>query len=144
MLPNGAGTCPANTTPVFRLYNNGVGGAPNHRFTTSATIRQTMINQGWTPEGSGIGVSLCADIAVAPPVNVPLAKSNALVGGTWYFAYTFGASYIDPFVFNRVEANTGAGSADQPYNVWGVNQFNETVLASWSISRDEFVMLSHW
>ena len=26
------GTCPAGTSPVYRLYNHGQGGAPNHRF----------------------------------------------------------------------------------------------------------------
>jgi hypothetical protein len=28
------GSCPANTLPVYRLYNNGQGAAPNHRYTT--------------------------------------------------------------------------------------------------------------
>ncbi len=36
-----------------------MGNAPNHRFVTSSTERQTMINQGWTPEGAGIGVGMC-------------------------------------------------------------------------------------
>ncbi len=59
MLPSGTGACPAGTIPVYRLYNNGAGGAPNHRFTTSLTVRQIMLNQGHTPEGNGIGVSMC-------------------------------------------------------------------------------------
>jgi YVTN family beta-propeller protein len=33
--------------------------APNHRFVTSFAERQNMINQGWTPEGSGSGVGMC-------------------------------------------------------------------------------------
>jgi hypothetical protein len=60
MLPDGTGACPTGTVPVYRLYNNGMGSAPNHRFVTSLAERQTMVNQGWTPEGNGIGVGLCA------------------------------------------------------------------------------------
>ncbi len=59
-LPDAAGTCPAGTVPVFRLYNNGQGGAPNHRFTTSDTTRAQMIAQGYIAEGAGTGVGFCA------------------------------------------------------------------------------------
>ena len=60
MLPDaGTGACPAGTLPVYRLYNNGMGNAPNHRFVTSSAERQNMINQTWTPEGAGIGVGMC-------------------------------------------------------------------------------------
>jgi hypothetical protein len=54
------GSCPASTIPVYRLYNNGMGGAPNHRFTTDATVRTQMIAAGWVPEGYGIGVGFCS------------------------------------------------------------------------------------
>jgi YVTN family beta-propeller protein len=60
MLPDGAsGACPTGTTSVYRLYNNGMGNAPNHRFVTSFAERQNMINQGWVAEGAGIGVGMC-------------------------------------------------------------------------------------
>jgi hypothetical protein len=52
-VPTVAGDCPADTAPVFRLYNNGMGGAPDHRYTTSRMIRDQMIGQGWIPEGYG-------------------------------------------------------------------------------------------
>jgi hypothetical protein len=46
---------------VFRLYNNGQGGAPNHRYTTDAAVRAAMIAAGWAPEGYGPqGVALCS------------------------------------------------------------------------------------
>jgi hypothetical protein len=46
--------------PVFRLYNNGMGGAPNHRFTTDAAVRSQMLDAGWIPEGAGQeGVAFC-------------------------------------------------------------------------------------
>ena len=43
--------CPASTRPVFRLYNNGMGGAPNHRYTTSWPVIDAMQAQGWLLEG---------------------------------------------------------------------------------------------
>jgi hypothetical protein len=50
----------AGTIPVYRLSNNNQGGAPNHRFVTSLTDRQTMLDKGYTAEGAGIGVGWCA------------------------------------------------------------------------------------
>jgi hypothetical protein len=32
---------PSQTIPVYRLYNNGMGGAPNHRLVTSLAERRT-------------------------------------------------------------------------------------------------------
>jgi mono/diheme cytochrome c family protein len=60
MLPDAAGNCPTGQIPVYRLFNNGMGGAPNHRFTTDPTIRAQMLTLGYTPEGYGIGVGWCA------------------------------------------------------------------------------------
>lgn len=59
-LPDAQGTCPAGTQPIYRLYNRGAGGAPNHRFTTDAAIRSGMLAQGWQAEGAGPGVTMCA------------------------------------------------------------------------------------
>ena len=53
------GTCAPPSVPLYRLYNNGSGGAPNHRYTTQTDVRTQMIGQGWTPEGLGIGVVAC-------------------------------------------------------------------------------------
>jgi len=59
-MPAADGTCPAGTLPIYRLYNNGQGGVPNHRFTTDANVRQQMIAAGWIAEGQGIGVGFCS------------------------------------------------------------------------------------
>jgi YVTN family beta-propeller protein len=60
MLPNAAsGACPSGTIPVYRLYNDSMGEAPNHRFVTSRIERQIMLVQGWVAEGAGIGVGMC-------------------------------------------------------------------------------------
>jgi mono/diheme cytochrome c family protein len=55
------GSCPPATQPVYRLYNNGQGAAPNHRYTTDTAIRTQMIAKGWVPEGYGAqGVIMCS------------------------------------------------------------------------------------
>ncbi len=46
------GTCSGGTVPLYRLYNNGQGGTPNHRYTTSTTILNQMIAAGWVFEGN--------------------------------------------------------------------------------------------
>ena len=60
-VPAADGSCAAGLTPVYRLYNNGQGGAPNHRYTTDLTVRAQMIAQGWVPEGFGPNaVEMCS------------------------------------------------------------------------------------
>jgi hypothetical protein len=59
--PDAIGNCPSGFAPVYRLYNNGQGGAPNHRYTTNFSTRARMIANGWIPEGYGaLGVVMCA------------------------------------------------------------------------------------
>ena len=60
-VPDDAGHCPAGTLPVYRLYNQGMGAAPNHRYTTSLATRAAMVAQGWVPEGIGPdAVEMCS------------------------------------------------------------------------------------
>jgi Repeat of unknown function (DUF5648) len=59
ILTSATGTCPAGTRPLYRLYNNGMSGAPNHRYTTETSVRVEMVLANWTPEGQGIGVVAC-------------------------------------------------------------------------------------
>jgi photosystem II stability/assembly factor-like uncharacterized protein len=60
-IPAADGSCAAGLTPVYRLYNNSQGGAPNHRYTTDAAARAQMIEQGWVSEGIGPdAVEMCA------------------------------------------------------------------------------------
>jgi hypothetical protein len=58
-LPASDGTCPEGTIPVYRLYNDGMGGAPNQRLITDANEFAQALTAGWIPEGEGIGVGLC-------------------------------------------------------------------------------------
>jgi len=59
VLPKGDGTCDPGLKPLYRVYNNGMGGAPNHRQVTDETLFETMKVLGWTPEGQGPGVIAC-------------------------------------------------------------------------------------
>lgn len=53
------GVCAANTTPVYRLFNNRADA--NHRYTTVTAVRDAMIAKGWTAEGDGPDrVVMCA------------------------------------------------------------------------------------
>ena len=52
------GTCPFETTPVYRVYNNRPDA--NHRYTTSVAVRDSMVQAGWIPEGYGANaVAFC-------------------------------------------------------------------------------------
>jgi len=58
-LPDATGGCAAGTVPLYRLYNDGKTGAPNHRYTARPAIRSQMLAQGWIAEGAGVGVVGC-------------------------------------------------------------------------------------
>ncbi len=45
------GTCPAGEMVVVRLYNNGMRGVANHRYTISPMVIDAMVEQGWIVEG---------------------------------------------------------------------------------------------
>lgn len=47
-----AGACQPGQTPIYRMFNNGMTGAPNHRFTTSLDVYNDFVNnRGWAGEG---------------------------------------------------------------------------------------------
>ncbi len=41
------------------MYNDGMSGAPNHRYTTDFDLRAQMLANGWIAEGEGIGIVGC-------------------------------------------------------------------------------------
>lgn len=60
-VPDLDGNCAVGTQPIYRLYNGGKSGAPNHRYTMSLVVRDHMLALGWIPEGYGAaGVMMCA------------------------------------------------------------------------------------
>ena len=46
-----AADCLPDRIPVLRLYNNGMGGQANHRYTTSRSEMRAMQDGGWIVEG---------------------------------------------------------------------------------------------
>jgi len=50
----GARTCSTGTQPLYRAYNNGMSGAPNHRYTTDPAVLDAMMAQGWVMEGEAV------------------------------------------------------------------------------------------
>ncbi len=40
------------TVALYRAYNNGAGGTPNHRFSIERAVIDAMVAQGWTDEGA--------------------------------------------------------------------------------------------
>lgn len=61
-VPDANGQCQAGMTPIFRMYNNGRGAAPNHRFTTDRATRDAFLSaHGFIAEGIGpLGVAMCS------------------------------------------------------------------------------------
>jgi len=47
-----AGDCAGDRIPVLRLYNDGMGGQANHRFTTSRSEARALKAAGWIVEGT--------------------------------------------------------------------------------------------
>jgi len=50
-LPDANGRCDVGFRPLYRLYNDFAGGAPNHRYTTSLRGFYAMLGEGWVFEG---------------------------------------------------------------------------------------------
>ena len=60
ILPT-AGTCPAGTAPVYRVFSNRPDA--NHRYTTDRATRDAMVAMGWIAEGDGPDlVVMCAPL----------------------------------------------------------------------------------
>src|SRR5215470_540483 len=98
-LPSASGTCAGGATPIYRLYNDGVGGAPNHRYTAVPAVFDAMRAQGWIAEGDGVtGVFACGP---APPNGGSTVTflSSPLLGTTYEITIDVPPDYhpnIDP------------------------------------------------
>jgi carboxyl-terminal processing protease len=117
-LPDANGNCPAGTTILYRLYNNGMGGAPNHRFTTSGATFDQMHNAGWDFEGDGrTGAFACVPVqSTAPPPSSSLARQCATPRP---------ANAIDPLTGYLYGDTQGSLAME---NAWIRSYVNETYL----------------
>jgi hypothetical protein len=53
------GACPANTTPIYRVYSNSAN--INHRYVADMATRDQMVARGWLAEGEGADkILMCA------------------------------------------------------------------------------------
>jgi hypothetical protein len=114
-LPNAAGVCPAGTKVLYRLYNNGMGGAPNHRYTTSLVIFNQMKAAGWIFEGNGnTGAFACVPIFDAQGYWTGTTATGAALYGivlddaSYYFIYILPHSQsFDGFVYGTATSSNG-------------------------------------
>ncbi len=80
-LPNTTtGACPAGTVPVFRLWNQRVDS--NHRYTTDAGIKTTMVAKGYVAEGYGAdAASLCVPAAALVDAQTRASSPSSFLPG---------------------------------------------------------------
>ena len=80
-LPDMAsGACPANTAPVFRLWNHRADA--NHRYTADAATRDAMLARGYIAEGYGPqGVAMCTTRASAGAATVRVTAHSPFSPG---------------------------------------------------------------
>jgi hypothetical protein len=74
--------CPAGTAPLYRLYNDGRSGAPNHRYTSCPNIRDRMHSLGWIAEGLAMCVAAAStDCSVDDSAGAKFTMDQTLSDG---------------------------------------------------------------
>lgn len=103
-----SGSC-GNDAAVTRFYNNGEGGAPNHRYAANQATVDAMTAAKWVREGP----VFCSEGVVEGRFSQtdahidPLAR---LLGGEWDFAYDqpqSPGSTLQPFYFRSIRTSSG-------------------------------------
>jgi hypothetical protein len=146
-LPDGSGNCPMGTTILYRLYNNGMGGAPNHRFTTDAATFNQMRAAGWIFEGDGrTGASACVPTSSVPPPRTTaegLWSGSTSTGsniysiildtGVYYVLYTFpGTNNIAGVVQGTGTSNNGSFTSFDARDFYiGYGVYPATIIGSY-------------
>ncbi|HVO89098.1 MAG TPA: hypothetical protein VMV45_11195 [Casimicrobiaceae bacterium] len=78
------GACPSGSVPIYRSWNNRTDS--NHRYTTDASVQQSMIAKGYIAEGYGppsMPVAMCSPETAPGPVpvcQVTASSASATVG----------------------------------------------------------------
>ena len=137
MMKSPTGFCPIGSTPLYRLYNDGQGGAPNHRYTIDPGIRRSMIAAHWISEGNGAdGVFAC----VPDDGSVGYQQTAQLIGGTWSFDFARdGVASTDTFSFTGVRAKVESWS---PWAADGTSQIGRSISALYYTPSRNFVLSS--
>jgi hypothetical protein len=137
LMTSSTGLCPTGSTPLYRLYNDGQGGAPNHRYTIDPGIRRSMLAAHWISEGNGPdGVFAC----VPDDGSVGYQQTAQLTGGTWSFNFTRdGVAATDTFLFTSARAYS---EPSQPWEAHGTSQTGRSVSALYSVVSRGFILSS--
>ncbi len=141
------GSCPTGSHKIYRLYNNGQGGVPNHRYTDNLDVRTQMLAQGWVQEGVGAeGVAFCGEGSSVNAVTDPLIASQntqKMLSGTWDFSYTSNGSFQhDTFSFTSVVSDPA--SKNSPYYAVGSNQYGLPATARFNMQTGKMEVRSRF
>lgn len=146
MMASPTGTCPSGTIPLYRLYNNGQGGSPNHRYTTDLGTSAQMIAAGWVPEGNGAnGVFACVPAGMTggtfrdPGGNATIAIASGTIPPTTAVSNpTTAAVTALPagLVIDTAdgEKNVTQGAAGYGFDLTGQDGFSTTAAGAVTIS----------
>jgi hypothetical protein len=72
-----SGACPSGTVPIYRAWNKRIDS--NHRYTTDASVQQSMIAKGYVAEGYG---SSSMPVAMCSPVSDPSARPTCALSAS--------------------------------------------------------------
>lgn len=75
-VPGALGRCGAGNAPIYRLYNNGRNGSPNHAYTPHASQREALRESGFVEEG----IAFCVPTTTAEEAQ---ARTAVLAGSRW-------------------------------------------------------------
>ena len=127
-LADANGLCSGGTIPLYRAYNDGMGGAPNHRYTTSLTILNQMLAAGWVFEGDG-NTKVFACVPAGPVIPMPAegfwdgtTDTNSTIDGvvlddgTFYFFYAAADSSSGGLVQGTATAVNGQFASSNAKN----------------------------
>ena len=121
-LPDASGNCPAGTEVLYRLYNNGMGGAPNHRFTRSATQFSQMRAAGWIFEGDGrTGAFACV-----PQSTPPTPTAEGFWNGTTSTNGNLQEIVLDDGSFYFLSSSSSSGDLVLGTAIYTDGQFNSS------------------
>ncbi len=119
----GAGGCPASApTAVYRTFRLAASGkSSNHRYTTSTSIRDSMIARGWVSEG----IAFCAPGGTTTPQSPSIASFDGLLlnGGLYNLRFgtttTSGQTRADYIIALQTQSSASPSAAglriDSPY-----------------------------
>jgi hypothetical protein len=138
--------CPAGTIILYRLFNNGMGGAPNHRFITDVAQVAAMVAAGWSLEGDGPKIAYACVLPTAIPGGTAeglwfgVTNTNeqleglVLDDGTFYFLYTApNSNLIAGVVQGTANASNGQfnSSNAKDFNIAGLGVTNGAIAGTY-------------